>query len=123
MKYANMFATMGAMVWLVGCASSPRVVVDAPLGPAPVGVAQGTGDGSIVIYSARTPADVDVYMADWRWNNDFGKNAFLYELAHSDYTIYTQNGEVFKRVRNARSPQRTDVIGFLREWADGRLED
>ena len=104
MKYANTFAAVGAMIWLVGCASAPRVVVDEPLGPAPTGVAQGTGDGSLVIYSARTPADVDVYTEEWRWNNDFGKNAFLYEPAHTDYTIYTQNGDVFKHVRNARDP-------------------
>jgi hypothetical protein len=45
-----------------------------------------------------------VYMKEWRWNNDSGKNAFLYEPAHSDYTIYSQNGEVFKHVRNARDP-------------------
>src|SRR5512135_3493551 len=95
MKYANMFAVVGASVALVGCASAPRVVVDEPLGPAPAGVAQGTGEGSLVIYSARMPADVDVYMAEWRWNNDFGRNAFLYERAHTDYTIYLQNGEVF----------------------------
>jgi hypothetical protein len=102
MKYANIFAAAGALVCLVGCASAPRVVVDEPLGPSPTGVAQGTGEGSMVIYSARTPADVDVYTEEWRWNNDFGKNAFLYEPAHSDYTIYTPNGEVFKHVRNAR---------------------
>ena len=103
MKYANGAALAGAVVWLVGCASAPRVVVNEPLGPAPAGVAQGTGDGSMVIYSARTPADVDVYTAEWRWNNDFGKNAFLHEPAHTDYTIYTQNGDVFKHVRNARN--------------------
>ena len=60
MKYANMVAFAGTMVWLVGCASAPQVVVDEPLGPAPTGGAQGTGDGSMVIYSARAPADVDV---------------------------------------------------------------
>jgi hypothetical protein len=63
----------------------------------------GTGDGSLVIYSARAPADVDVNIAEWRYNNDFGRNDFLYEPAHTDYTIYAQNGEVFKHVRNARS--------------------
>ena len=104
MKYANMFAAVGAMVCLVGCASAPNVAVEEPLGPAPTGVARNTGDGSIVIYSARTPADVDVYEEEWRWNNDFGKNAFLCEPAHTDYTIYTQHGEVFKHVRNARDP-------------------
>ena len=104
MKYANILAAVGAMVWVVGCTSASRVVVDEPLGPAPTGVVQGTGDGSMVIYSARTPADVDVYTAEWRWNNDFGKNAFLYEAGHTDYTIYTENGEVFKHVRNAHGP-------------------
>jgi hypothetical protein len=102
MKYINVFALAGAMVWLAGCASASRVVVAEPVGPAPAGAAQGLGDGSLVIYSARTPAGVDVNMGEWRWNNDFGKNAFLYGPAHSDYTLYAQNGEVFKYVRNAR---------------------
>ncbi len=104
MRYANIITAVGAAVLLVGCASAPRVAVDEPLGPAPATTTKGTGDGSIVIYSARTPADVDMYQDEWRWNNDFGKNAFLYEPAHSDYTIYTQNGHVFKHVRNSRDP-------------------
>jgi hypothetical protein len=103
MKYLNAVALAGAVVWLAGCASAPRVVVVEPVGPAPTGSAQGQGDGSLVIYSARTTADVDVNMAEWRYNNDFGKNDFLYEPAHTDYTIYAQNGEVLQRVRNARS--------------------
>jgi hypothetical protein len=65
-------------------------------------MAQGLGDGSLVIYSARRSADVDVNEATWRQNNDFGKNEFLYEPAHTAYTIYTRNGEVFQHVRNAR---------------------
>jgi hypothetical protein len=103
MKYLNAVALTGAMVWLVGCASAPRVVVVEPVGPGPMAASQGMGDGSLVIYSARVPADVDVNMETWRYNNDFGKNAFLYEPAHTDYTIYAQNGEVFQHVRNARS--------------------
>ena len=43
-------------------------------------------------------------MMEPRYNNDFGKNEFLYEPAHTDYTIYAQNGEVFRHVRNARDP-------------------
>jgi len=58
----------------------------------------------MVIYSARTTANVDINMEEWRWNDDFGKNAFLYDPAHTDYTIYTPDGEVFKHVRNARGP-------------------
>jgi hypothetical protein len=104
MKYVNAVALAGTTVWLVGCASASRVVVAEPVGPAPTGLAQVTGDGSLAIYSARTPANVDVNAAEWRYNNDFGRNEFLYEPAHTDYTIYTQNGEVFKHVHNARGP-------------------
>lgn len=103
-KYVSAVALASTTVWLVGCASASRVVVVEPVGPAPTGVAQVTGDGSLAIYSARTQASVDVNAAEWRYNNDFGKNEFLYEPAHTDYTIYTQNGEVFKHVRNARDP-------------------
>jgi hypothetical protein len=102
MKYLGAFAAVGASLWLVGCASAPRVVVDEPLGPGPAGGAPATGQGSLVIYSARTPANIDLNQVEWRWNNDFGRNAFLHESAHSDYTIYTQSGEVLKRVHNAR---------------------
>ena len=103
MKYANGIALAGAMVWMVGCASVSRVVVSEPVGPGPAGAAESSGNGSLVIYSSRASADVDVYTKEWRWNNDFGKNEFLYEPAHSDYTVYASNGEVFKHVRNARN--------------------
>jgi hypothetical protein len=60
------------------------------------------GDGSLVIYSARRSADLDVNVVEWRENNDSGKNEFLCEPAHTAYTIYARNGEVFQHVRNAR---------------------
>ena len=104
MRYLTAVALAGTTGWLVGCASAPRVVVAEPVGPAPMGEAQVTGDGSLAIYSARTQANVDVNAAEWRYNNDFGKNEFLYEPAHTDYTIYTRNGDVFRHVRNARDP-------------------
>ena|ERR1035437_1194764 len=103
MKYVNSVALAGAMVWLVGCASAPRVVVMEPVGPGPMAGSQGMGDGSLVIYSARTPANVDVNTETWLQNNDFGKNEFLNEPAHTDYIIYAQNGEVLQHVRNARN--------------------
>jgi hypothetical protein len=103
-KYVTAVALAGTTVWLVGCASAPRVVVAEPVGPALTGEGQVTGDGSLAIYSARTPANVDVNAAEWRYNNDFGENEFLYEPAHTGYTIYTQGGAVFRHVRNARGP-------------------
>jgi hypothetical protein len=102
MKYINAVAVAGAMVWLVGCASASRVVVVEPVGPGPLSGPQGAGEGSLVIYSARIPASIDINMETWRWNEDFGKNAFMYEPGHTDYTIYAQNGEVLQHVRNAR---------------------
>jgi hypothetical protein len=104
MKYLTAVALAGTIVWLTGCASASRVVVVEPVGPVPTGEAQVTSDGSLAIYSARTQASVDVNAAEWQYNNDFGKNEFLYEPAHTDYTIYTQKGDVFRRVRNARDP-------------------
>ena len=102
MNYIKLAGLAGAMAWLAGCASTSHLVVNDRLGPAPNSVAPGKGEGSLAIYSARARADVDLNMAEWRWNNDFGKNEFLYEPAHSDYIIYTQGGEVFKHVRNSR---------------------
>jgi hypothetical protein len=43
-------------------------------------------------------------MAERLWDNDFGKNEFQYDPAHTDYTIYSQGGALLKRVRNARNP-------------------
>ncbi len=104
MKYARTVILAGTMVGLVGCASVPKVVVVDPVGPAPTEASQGTGTGSLVIYSARALADVDLNEQEWRRTNDFGRNQFLYEPAHTDYTIYARNGDVVKRVRNAHDP-------------------
>ncbi len=103
MKYASMAALAVAAVGQVGCASVSKVVVSEPVGPEPSEASQGAGKGSLVIYSARALADVDINQVEWRWNNDYGKNQFLYEPAHTDYTIYAANGEVVKHVRNARN--------------------
>ena len=103
MKYLSAVSLAGAMLWLAGCASVSKVVVVEPVGPGPTVGSHGTGEGALVIYSARASADVDIVTTEWRWNNDFGRNEFLYEPAHSDYTIYARNGEVFKHVRNARN--------------------
>jgi major membrane immunogen (membrane-anchored lipoprotein) len=103
MKYLIAVSLAGAMLWLAGCASVSKVAVVEPVGPGPAQGSHGSGEGSLVIYSARASADVDINTAEWRWNNDYGKNEFLYEPAHSDYTIYAQNGEVFKRVLNSRN--------------------
>lgn len=58
---------------------------------------------------------MDVNLGDYFWNIDGGRNDFvkeprpwpsqrdMYEAAHTDYTIYTQDGKVFEHVKNARN--------------------
>jgi hypothetical protein len=104
MKYASSLALAGAVVCLAGCASAPREVVVTPVGPAPTEMFPDSREGSLVIYSARARADVDINTEEWRYNNDFGRNEFLYERAHSAYNIYSRDGKRVKQVPNARDP-------------------
>ena len=103
MKRVSSLTLAGAMIWLTGCASAPREVAVTPVGPAPTDITHQAGNGSLVIYTARARADVDPNMEEWLWNNDYGKNEFLYETAHTGYTIYTRDGKVLQHVANARS--------------------
>jgi hypothetical protein len=114
MRYVGSVAIAGMTVWIAGCASAPKVTTIAPVGPAPKEATNSTGDGSLLVYSANVAAPIDVNMDTWRWNNDFGKNEFLYEAAHSDYTICKANGEFLERVYNSRSPDdRTPTLVSL----------
>jgi hypothetical protein len=103
MKYVSSIAVSTAVVCLVGCASSAPLPVSGSVGPAPTQRAKESGSSSLQVYSARVRAPVDLNKEEFLWNNDFGKNDFLYEPAHSDYTIYTQDGKVFEHVKNARN--------------------
>ncbi len=104
MRYVSSIVIGGAMVCLTGCASSAPLTVSGPVGPAPDGRTEASGSSSLQVYSARVRAPADVYKEEFLWNNDFGRNDFLYEPAHSDYTIYTQDGKVLRHVHNARGP-------------------
>jgi hypothetical protein len=102
MKYAQAIAVSGAILGLAGCASAPKVAVLAPVGPSPAEHSAVMSGGFLQVYSAQRKADIDLVTEEWRWNNDFGKNQFLTEPAHTEYTIYAQDGGVLKRVPNAR---------------------
>ena len=103
MKYVSSIVVRTAVVCLIGCASAEPVAVSGPVGPAPAGRAQASGRSSLQVSSARVRAPVDVNKEEFLWNNDFGKNDFSYEPAHSDYTICTRDGKVLEHVRNARN--------------------
>jgi hypothetical protein len=103
MKCANLIVASSAVMCLAGCASPAHVAVSEPVGPAPMAIVNMSAGAQLQVYSARTKAPVDLNKEEFRWNNDFGKNDFLYEAAHTDYTIYTQDGKVVEQVRNARN--------------------
>jgi hypothetical protein len=98
-------ALIGALLGLIGCSSPMKVSCLAPIGPAPTEARAGTGDGSLQVYSARLAANVGFMEAEWRWNNDFGKNEFLYSPGHCDYAIYAEDGALVKQVQNAQNYQ------------------
>ncbi len=102
MKYANTLALAAATLWLAGCASAPTVAVVDPIGPAPSLGAPASGDGALVVYSARTPPFVDINNEEWRRDSSFGKEQATVELSHTAYSVYTQSGELVEQVRNAR---------------------
>ncbi len=88
---------------LIGCASPARVGLLEPVGPAPAGHDGAPPDGSLQVYSARQRANVDINELEFRYNNDFGRNDFLYRPAHTDYTIYSSTGKLVEHVRNAQN--------------------
>jgi hypothetical protein len=120
MKTTHSTVLIGALVCLAGCASPTNVVVLEPIGPAPTRGLAKPGNGSLQVYSAQQRADIDPNMEEWFWNDDFGKNDFLYTPAHTDYTIYSQEGGFLKRVRNARDPN--DPAPALVALPPGRYE-
>ena len=102
MKYANAIAMSGIMVWMVGCASAHKVVVQDTVGPCHRVAAGGASEGSLLVYSARERAPLSINAEVFFWNADFGKNEFLHGTARSDYTIYGRDGTVVEKVRNGR---------------------
>jgi hypothetical protein len=117
MKYASSLAMAAAAVCLAGCASAPKVAVVEPVGPAPMLGASSAGDGSLVIYSARMPAVIDLNRDQWLSEMEPGLQALRYEPAHTGYTVYTKSGQRVETVPNARDA--TDETPFIVALAPG----
>ena len=96
----------GALTVLVlsGCGTTSGLVALPPVGPQTAAVTETHGSGILQVYSARPLAVQDVNFEEFFANNDFGGNRFPHEPAHTDYTILTEEGRVFERVKNARNP-------------------
>jgi len=102
-KYAKTIAISTLLVGSAGCASTPRAVVQEPVGPCHRVAVEGTKEGSLQVYSARRRVPTDTNLEQFFWNYDFGRNDFLYGSAHSDYTIFAGDATVFRHVRNSRN--------------------
>ena len=103
MKQINYIAAASILVWLTGCASASKIVVQDRLGPCHQVPSESVSDGALQVYSARESALLDVNAETFFCNNDYGKNDYLYGTAHTDYTLFTADGTVLEHVRNARS--------------------
>jgi hypothetical protein len=108
MKYAIAIVVSSSVACLVGCASTPQTAISEGVGPAPAERAEASGKSVLQVYSERVKAPTDLNREEFLWNNDFGKNDFLCEPAHTDYTICTQDGKILQPMRNARGPQDTE---------------
>jgi len=100
MKTMQCVAAASLVLGIVGCASAPRVAVQEPVGPCHRTTAQATAPGSLQVYTARVLAGLDINAQAFLWNEDFGRNEFLYEPAHTDYAIYGPEGKLVEQVRN-----------------------
>ena len=104
MNYTHTVAVVTGLVWLTGCASSPPVMVLTPVGPAPACQEMTSGQSYLQVYSARYREPAAENFMEWQWDYDFTAAPFVYDLAHSDYVIRTEDGNILKHVRNARNP-------------------
>lgn len=102
MKWVNLMVVASVLAGLAGCSSPPKATLLSPLGPAPGQLAEGRTNGFLQVYSARERTVIDLNAQEFFWNNDFGKNDFLHEPAHTAYTIHTSDGRVYQRVRNSQ---------------------
>jgi len=90
-----------ALLGTVGCASSSRVARLSGVGPAPSATTQNETVGFLQVYSARERLPINVNGEEFFWNNDYGRNDFLYGTAHTAYTVLNHDGQLLVQVPNA----------------------
>jgi len=99
-KYLILLTTI--LICVGGCATDTQVTVLRQVGPDPALTAQNSGTGYLQVYSARERRPVNANREDFLWNNDFGRNDFLFYPAHTSYDLYAQDGHLLGHVRNAK---------------------
>jgi hypothetical protein len=100
MNKKSMTILTAASLCAAVCSAAPRVTLLKQVGPDPALPAQNTSEGFLQVYSARERAPIDVNAETYFYNNDFGKNEYLRQDAHTSYAIYALDGRLLQRVRN-----------------------
>jgi hypothetical protein len=109
-----------ALLGAAGCASPSQVSRLPGVGPAPSLAAPNAGVGFLQVYSARERIPANINGEEFVWNNDYGRNEFLYGSAHTDYSLYSQDGQLLLQVANAT--ERNDANPTRLELAPGTYE-
>jgi hypothetical protein len=101
MKNACAAIIVLALLGAVGCASSSRLSRLPGVGPAPSLAAPNGSEGFLQVYSARERLPININGEEFAWNNDYGRNDFLYGTAHTDYSLFDRDGQLIVQVPNA----------------------
>jgi hypothetical protein len=92
---------MLALLGTAGCVSSSSVSRLPGVGPAP-SLAPASGSvGFLQVYSARERVPININVEEFIWNNDYGRNEFLYGDAHTAYSLYSPGGQLLMQIPNA----------------------
>lgn len=90
------------LICAAGCVTDTRAILLRQVGPDPALTAQNSGPGFLQVYSARERVPTDVNGEEFFWNNDFGRNDFLFYPAHTSYALYAPDSHLLESVRNAK---------------------
>jgi hypothetical protein len=90
-----------ALLGAAGCAAPKQASQLPGVGPTPSLAAPNAGVGFLQVYSARERLPINLNGEEFVWNNDYGRNEFLYGSAHTDYSLYSKDGELLLQVPNA----------------------
>lgn len=99
MNYLNSISIALMATSAIAVASTAKIDIQHVVGPEPLGTATERGDGALQVYSANEKALSHVIASDV-----FENDQVRYELAHTDYAIYDNNGKLVKKVSNAKNP-------------------
>jgi hypothetical protein len=97
-----------ALLGAAGCASPSKVSQLPGVGPTPSLAAPNATVGFLQVYSAREQLPININGEVFFANNDYGRNDFRDGTAHTDYSLYSKDGELLLHVPNARGMNDAD---------------